>query len=373
MKFLQTFLFLLLAIVIIPAAGAVGCDDDDDDAADDDDPGDDDDDNNDDDNNDDNNDDEPPSAEIILPSFPFWPNDAFIIDQDHLNEAATAYCAASGADASATDFLLGALPLSALDLSCTGATPAQNAETYMGDMYLSGYFGGLWLRDILHLHAKDALLAAAGDPIQEALFTSLAGRAGTLISLVREGDGAAVLGTARSSTTILALIYGYNRGYLEQLLENPPDGVIPPEDALVCNESLVFDCDCPGIELAVFDRFRPALGKLSAPPNDRWEDMAALAGLAEMAVGQGHGVWEMIDISALSQAEYDHLIDLSAGFLLGTEAALLGEMIAWADELVGEGRCALLVDAGVSTWSGSYFMGLASTAPAGTFPELICP
>ena len=322
---------------------------------------------------DDDDDDEPGKATVLFPPYPFWENDALSIDLEHIEQIATDYCAQAGDQANLENFLYFALPLRAVDMECTGNPDPTQIKTYMGDMYLSGYFGGLWLRQILHPSPKD------GDTKQQdflslrPLFNLLTGPVASKIGTVQNPDEDALLEAARKDLNFLIYLYAYNRGYLEHILENPPPGLTAPPNILDCDGELVIDCDCPGVSLDVLERFRPALAKLYDPPNTRWEQMVTLDELGAFAIWTGNFMWEMIGIDSLTELGYLTLLDLSAGFLMVSQAAVLGNMTAWADIAPEEGKCSLLIDAAMIVWGGSYAMGLASPDESGENPQLICP
>jgi hypothetical protein len=85
-------------------------------------------------------------------------------------------------------------------------------------------------------------------------------------------------------------------------------------------------------------------------------------------------VWEgILGGSSIATAAYQPLLDLSAGYLLVSEAAVLANATGFAEHDAASARCGDLVQTGLVIWSGSYFEGLASGAPSGTFPTLECP
>ncbi len=312
-------------------------------------------------------DDVDPAAHVTLPDYPWWPNDAMAVDGALLDTHATAYCE-TAAEPNAPDFLLGELPLASFDALCAGEVAAPAS---MGSLYLSGYFGGLWLRDALDgLFTKDG--TSEGFESLAPVFRAVAWMAGRSQAVLASGDDGAILAEARSGIAVLAMLFGYNRGYLDQILAHPPDGATPPDGVVECGDN-VFDCVVPDSPYGFMTRFDAALASLADPPNDRWAELGALVDLAEAATAQGELVWNAIPLDALDQDGYDRLIDLSAGFLVAAKAAVLGDMTAWANETPGDAECSLLLDGGMWAWSMSYFMGLASPASPGTFPTLECP
>jgi hypothetical protein len=362
----RSWLTILAALVLL---AAIGCAGDDDDASGDDAPGADDDSaGDDDDNDDDDNDDTAPGrAEIVVPPYPFWPNDAFRVDEGHIEDLATAYCADPDVDAPASaDFFFGWLPLRSFDLFFDDDAPA--ADVLLGNLYLSGYFGGVWLAEAL----QGELPKGRAPDILRVVFQALAAMTLRQTEAAAHGDDAAVLDAAHTHIFPLLAIYAYNRGYLEQIIANPPPGVAPLEGWLVCGERGLLDCTSDLVGFAFLDRSDAALDALADPPTDRWAQMAALVTHAEPLVDKGAAVWEVIDISLLSETDYRLLVKLSLDFLLASKVSVLGNMTAWADRLAAEGRRTLLVDSGMMLWSGAYFMGLMGGS-GDALPELVCP
>ena len=54
-----------------------------------------------------------------------------------------------------------------------------------------------------------------------------------------------------------------------------------------------------------------------------------------------------------------------------SKAAVLAGMLGYADGDTELARSALRLQAGLWIWSGAYFAGLASNAPAGTMPAIV--
>ena len=347
--------------------------DDDDNASDDDVADDDDDDMGDDDGcgmacSDDDDDVELFEGEYTIPEYPFFENDAIEVSDDALMEAAFHYCNTVG-DADAVDFFLGYLPINALDTACAGAG---EAEQLMGSLYLSGYFGGVWLRDKL-----DGVEAGLADDetdwgLLKPLFKTLAKLTANRLEDADAPDAEAIT-AAKDGLNALLLLYGYNRGYLEQIIDVPPPGLSSPEGLLECADAHVLDCAIATSHAmpnaAAYDDANDAL---ASPVGAKWQEMEELLEIAENAIGSGEGVWESISIDKLDAAGYDVLLDLSAGYLRTGQAASFAGMTAYAQDDADAARCSILMNAGVTLWSGAYFMGLASPADPGTFPTFEC-
>lgn len=325
------------------------------------------------------------SSRFTLPDYPYWSNDTFVIDEAIIAEYADDYCARAGAAATVEDFFYGDLALRSIDALGMDPEAAEDIDALLGNLYISGYFGGIWLRDSLedtggtrmapgstlalqHLNRS----AQAGQVRDHLIFSTLTAVVQKQVALALEGTPGAVLLANRSTLPSFLYLYGYNLGYIDVLLQYPPPGTPSQEGKLVCGDFL--DCSSPAFELEVLERFSPALSSLAAPSNARWHGMGRVVeqyGVSSMEDGQA--VWEdILSESTVSSAAYDPLMDLSVGYLLVSEAAVLAGMTAWAEGDIDAGRSGLLLQSGLSLWSGAYFMGLASSAAVGTSPTLTC-
>ena len=72
----------------------------------------------------------------------------------------------------------------------------------------------------------------------------------------------------------------------------------------------------------------------------------------------------------MDKETYALLLDLSARFMLVAEMSILPAMKGYAEADSDACRCGLLQQAAMIVWAGSYFMGLSSDVPAGTFPSI---
>ena len=313
-------------------------------------------------------------AEISIPPLPFQWTSSIDFDEARIAELASGYCDEEGEGGSSETFFLGVLPTTAIELLCESEPDDPLVPYLFGDLVVSGYFGGTWLRDSMSGPEEIESILADHSPgdTKNGIFGILSNIAGNQIELAAEGTEWEILSGAKGSLPLLLFIYGYNYGYIEVALENPPEGVTPYEDLLVCDSFL--DCESPAVGFEGLERFRDTLGLLSDPPDWRWRKMAALVPRwGESAVDSGREVWEgILEYASFSESSYQTLLELSVGFLLVSDAAVLSGMTAWADRDIEAGQCAALMQAGLVVWSGSYFLGLASSEEAGTFPELTC-
>lgn len=301
-----------------------------------------------------------------------------MVDEAALAQDGGRFCARTRGRGTAVDFYLGNLALGSIDRVCDSSAPGA-AEALLGNLYVSGYFGGIWLRDSLAdrssgvAAASTASAALVGTGLGETVFSALARLGAQQLERARGAPDGELIDAAHASLPLLLTLYGYNLGYIEVAVENPPAGFPATVSPIDCDGFLA--CSGSAVELATLDRYAPALREIAAPPNAAWQAVADdVARFGEGSVSAGRGVWEnILGGSSISGAAYQPLLDLSAGYLLVSEAAVLANAVAFADGDAAAARCGALVQTGLVIWSGSYFEGLAAPAPAGTFPTLECP
>lgn len=334
---------------------------------------------------------------ITLPSdTPFWTNNYITIDQPSIISMASTYCAEKGANATALDFFCGYLPLKTADQFCTTSPNMAQMKKYLGNMYISGFYGGVWLRDMLFSNPSDPdatdlmsvlmemmptvmknIMALGTD---ELIFNGIANLGGGVANLALTGSLLDIIHHNYASVDTFLMIYGYDYGYYFYLIDNPPEG-ITPESPLQCNRFM--DCTMTDFTLTTLNQYKPVVDKVYKNEWWKWWDPTALkyadmythmTVTGEGSVSSGSTVWEQImGSSDLFDAAYDPLIDLSARFMLVSELALLPSMKGYCELNKTAGKCGLLQEAGMMVWIGSYFLGLSSDLPEGTFPGLQCP
>ena len=311
---------------------------------------------------------------VDLPPVPISKGRSFTLSRNAIAEVATTYVASGGDPADSARFFFGDLAVASLnELADPNVTP-EDVRTRLGNLTVSGYFGGIWLRDNL----RDNGTGIGLSPVAGTAAVNLAASA-FAINLF-DGLAAGLTGAATSpnwlvraaaqvSVPVLLALYGYNRGYLQVILEHPPAGVPSMQNSLSCNGFL--DCNSSAFPLGIATQYDSVLGNLANPASPRWKEMALWTRLLEGATGAGRSVWESIAAAgAFSSKSYASLVDLSSAYLMVSKAAVLSSMLAAADGDTSVGRSSLRLQAGLWMWSGSYFGGLASSAPAGTVPSI---
>lgn len=313
-----------------------------------------------------------PTVSVDLPPMPVSKTRAYTVSQPAITDAATAYVAAGGDPADSPRFFFGDLATSSLDILASRSLTRDQVRVEMGNLAVSGYFGGIWLRDNLR--------AEPPQPGQPVLAGSQTGGVVSAIGLRMFSQLVAGLSTAsrvplvssltaHASVPVLLALYGYNKGYLEYLLDNPPAGVPSMRDTLTCKGFL--DCNSSLVKLEIANRYDGALVDLAHPPTLRWAEMKLWSSALELTTGAGRFVWKIIGAGGFSPASYASLVDLSSAYLMISKGATLASMQSYADRDRELASAALLLQGGLWMWSGAYFSGLASNAPRGTIPTIV--
>ena len=313
----------------------------------------------------------PLDARVVVPDYPFEQNAAITVDTDRLDALARAFIAGGGGAEEIPRFLFSYVPQAAFD--ALGSKDLQDLEAQEGLLYLSGFFGGVWLKGVLHpeeaLERMPAPLARANGPELD-LFRLLAVAVQGLNDSARSFDFAAGEAFLRSTIDAFVVLYGYNQGYLQSILERPPAGARPPADFLVCPHFM--GCRTPVRGLKLLEDLLPLADRLARPPDERWEAMNEIVErVGPPSYDRGYGVWSgFLTTENMRPADYDVLLDLSAGFLAYCQALVLTAMDAWTAEDDEAGSTAVALGAGMTAWAGGYAVGLVSDVPGDLLPRI---
>jgi hypothetical protein len=312
-----------------------------------------------------------PGVELV--AYPFWDNDVAVAAPDALDELAAEYLASFGADEEPEmeRFLFGDLAVDVFDEVFEGTTPERRQEL-MWMMWVSGYFGGRWLRgEIADAQPNAPLVGFSQTPTEES-FGGTMGRAADRLSSL-EGDDAAIIDAARAALfdrppaqeggdpiAGLADNFGYNRGYLEEILNTPPEGVdASPQFQVDC--AGLFDCTYTTPKLAVLAELAgfQALLNGDEPPDPAL--VAELLPVQADAIPRGVSVWSGgLSVQGFSQESYDQLLDVSSSFLETVQAAALINTRAVAEDDVAAAQTGLVAEAVMIVWLEAYRAGLTN-------------
>lgn len=312
---------------------------------------------------------------VRLPGIPLPQAQSFVVSDALMELLGCAECdrsAAAGTAADAAKYFYGQLPLATVDAQLAGT--AGDLRASLGNLHASGYFGGIYLR---------GSLAGAGDTGDLTPFAPLLDLIGAgslmgidsvvteLVRVSRTGTDQEVRDASTLWSAILAGISGYNRGYLEVLLEQPPAGVTAP-NTFSCPS--LFDCRSTELPLQALTALEPQRNQLNTPTSFDWLAVSLAANnIGTSAVDAGRGVWDgVLSTADVAPAVYPTLVDLSVGFLEVTQAAMLANLAGATGTDLALARRGLVATASMVTWAGSYFLGLASPLPNSAQPQLLC-
>lgn len=282
---------------------------------------------------------------IELPDHPWFSNDVMTPDPELLDTLA------ANESGSVERLLFGRVPLKLFGDALTAELDAYPVAGALWVMHLSGYFGGVWLRREIARALPDAPLVGVDITPDAAVFEELtSAQADALAAL--EGDDERALGYAAAQAAPQLDGYGYNHGYLVEILEAPPAGLTAPPGFFTAPG--ILDATYAVDEIAGLDdlrrRFTAELPKLDVP---------SLTTQQAEAHERGRSVWSTgLSVQGFPQAEYEQLLELSAYFLQGTQAAAIAAILAAADRDASLARRGALVAALLAPWTISYRMGL---------------
>lgn len=324
---------------------------------------------------------EVPAVSVSLPAHPFWEGPVAVPDQALLDELAAAYVASIDGAPEMERFLFGTAPVEAFDRIFADPGSAE-VPGLIWVLHLSGYFGGRWLRREIAAAQPQALLVSFSVDPTEATYRATEGRARTALDAA-VADQAALLAYADASlfdsppppgsddpVRGLADSFGYNQGYMLQILEAPPEGLeTPARYGVTCGQLL--RCEYASPKLADVDRFRAAVDRLADPADATAASLAArLAPVEEAAIPRGRFVWSSgLSVQGFSQASYDQLLDVSSSFLETVQVTAGAMVQAVLDGDLDAARAGAVANAGMSIWLGAYMMGLLDGTEPIELPE----
>jgi hypothetical protein len=291
-----------------------------------------------------------PSISVAVPDYPFWKNELIAPDATALDALAGERAGAARGDAFV--FLCGSAPLALFERTLAGA-PSQGA---LWILHLSGYFGGVWLRGEIRRAQPDSMLARAGaEPTRES-FLALVERARPAVAAARAGDTA--LRHCERSLDELAATYGYNQGYLLEIVGSPPAGLRAEKDRVTPRGP--FRCDFARPRLPTPPPLLQVSERLAGEASPPWPALRArLLPILDTESARGRGVWSSgLSVQGFGQASYARLLDVSSSFLEAIQSVALTLLRVHAEGDASEAVRATLAHAGTTIWLGSYLLGL---------------
>lgn len=306
---------------------------------------------------------------VSLPPYPFFPNLAASATpaQDLLDDLARAY--GKETDEPRMDqFLFGWAPARLFEDFLAPSGPRLALDEAVWIMHLAGYFGGIWLR----LKFRDFGNPRFGSPPTESTFAALAARlaAGTAASNGSDADAIAyAAATLRDVAQVgLADSYGYNVGYLDQILNgSAPTGVQVPTNVFTFSDDGLLDARFTGGELKHVQRWRNMARPANAGPRAGITTTIEGAGGADdlraiqaAATARGRATWQLpfLAITDWDQPSYDSLIETSIIFIQTTQITALAALAAAGRGRGDWARQAAAANTVLAPYGGSYAAGL---------------
>ncbi|MDH4168292.1 MAG: hypothetical protein OEW42_01755 [Acidimicrobiia bacterium] len=306
---------------------------------------------------------------VVLPEYPLF-GDLLAEDQDALDAMAARYLDTGGVP-EMERFLFGYVPVDVFDRLLTAGADFE-PSTYLWLLHLSGYFGGRWLRGEIAEAQPDALVVGFSDPPTAEAFAPVQARAEAALDVWTGTDDEAAVAYAYDSLFDTpaedpeadpirghADNFGYNQGYLLQILEKPPEGVeASPEYEITCTDGL-FDCAYITERLTALRDLADVQAAINAELDPDLRD--ELLPVQQAAIPRGRSVWDGgLSVQGFSQASYDQLLDVSSSYLETVQATALTAVDAHANGDADAARRSALASAGMTVWLAAYFGGLTN-------------
>lgn len=296
---------------------------------------------------------------VSVPDQPFVDDEMLSADPAALNALAEAACVDAGGRADINRFLFGVAPSVIFNelLTRDGGGGSRDLESDIWVLYLSGYFGGVWLRGEIVEAQPDSLIAGFGTVPDRARVLEVTDDARAAYRAASSDDVGAVA-RAWAARDFLVDNFGYNKGYLLQILEDPPEGLTSPADLLRCFGPI--DCRYRPVTIPALLEYDHVPPLIADPPDAAWAQVAdGVGSLQDAAEVRGRGVWSAgLSVQGFSQESYETLLDVSAAFLEAVQATTLANIEAAAESDGPLARQGAAADAAFRVWVGAYTMGL---------------
>ncbi len=315
---------------------------------------------------------------VELTEYPYFAGTAMTPDTALLDRLATEYGARrDGAPPVMTRFLFADVPVVLFDAIFDATDPAQlPLGSYLWLYHLSGYYGGLWLRGELLQSGHNTMIENVNLPPNEEQFTAEVGDAQRILERAAGDDVLAYSDESlydqpnpdneQAPVRGLVDLFGYNEGYLLQIAEKPPVGLVTPADLVRCPDPAdgPLFCEYRTNRLGALRTFDPVAARLQDGAGAYGALAAKIAPIQEPGIARGRMVWDgQLDVQGFEQEAYEQLLDISSAFLETVQATALATVraVAERDEIVA--RQAATANAMMAVWLRSYIVGLTDGRP----------
>jgi hypothetical protein len=304
------------------------------------------------------------AVRVELGDYPFWLNAALKVDRAALDAVAANYLAGLGTSPpQMSRFLFGHVPIAVFDQVFAGRAAAPTPPSTLWLFWVSGYFGGVWLRsEIDRAQPVTSVIGAIRTPPDEATFRKISAAAAEALAAIDIGGDAtfdyceaALLPVEGGGGFVNGLVenFGYNQGYLLQILEQPPAGLDTPSAyAIDCSATLSYSYASPKLALLA------SLVEDATAPRAAAR-IATFAAVEGAAVERGRQVWSGgLSVQGFSQESYEQLLDVSSSYLETVHATLLACVLAVESRDAELAANAALANASMNVWLAGYQIGL---------------
>ena len=162
-------------------------------------------------------------TKLVIPECPIDDDGVLGADVSFIDRLVSDYSAKQPDAPDPARFLFGFAPRRAFDAVLLGDDDAPSDRALVGLMHRSGFFGGTWLRAEILRAQPESFLAAASQPASPSRVQPIALRAAAGLDAAN-GQESEVLGYLDARLPELVTGFGYNQGYLLQIVEAPPEG-----------------------------------------------------------------------------------------------------------------------------------------------------
>jgi hypothetical protein len=325
---------------------------------------------------------------VVVPDFPFFTGTTMEEAPKLLNSLARRYQRAQGDETlEMTRFLFSFVPVTLFDRVYATVDPADALpmDAYLWLFHLSGYFGGVWLRGELVRTGKNTAVAGYSDPQDESGFraevakadAALAAAAGPPAGVLEYGetslfDQPPAVGSTQPQRGLVDT-FGYNEGYLLQIVDAPPEGLTTPPGFVECPADPAtrpLYCAYSTSRLRALRRFDPVSRSLATGKAGYAELSTKIPPVQAAGIERGRQVWDgALNVQGFSQEAYEQLLDISSAFLEIVQATALATTLAVAARAVRTGRQGATANALLGVWLASYIVGITDGREGRTLPE----
>lgn len=326
----------------------------------------------------------PTQLQLNLPSYPFFPNLQSVMTEDRalLDRLVKAYARETPAP-DPIDFISRYVPVYVFERTLKPSDPDDpQLSTLLWLMHLAGYFGGVWLRTAF----VNAGVPRGAFPVGGASFNAVVTRINAALTAFN-GNDAGALAYAEASLrggNLQGLTdnYGYNAGYLDQILTGAkPTNATAPAGYFTYNPTTLFDATYSVPEIKPLDQWRHHADEVARRPESRYATIVtgnggadALPAIQATWVFIGKSTWApgnpaQLNITNFDQATYNLLLVTSAYFLQCIQATGLAALAAASVGNADWARAAVRSNAMTIPYGGSYGVGLFDGA--GQLPTFV--